>query len=91
MTNKKFSSENKDDHLLLLPGQHIMIKLTSVSKPYTPIVWNEKSMKLLVKIYPNGTASNCFKELKIGNDLFVRGPYGEFQYKQNRYSLNHSY
>lgn len=78
-------SGNQDDVLFLYPSQHIMIKLTSVSKPYTPISWNLRSLKLFIKLYHNGKASECIRNRKVGDELFARGPYGEFRYQQNRY------
>ncbi|KAL7293350.1 hypothetical protein TKK_0013120 [Trichogramma kaykai] len=71
--------------LFLTPGQHVMIRLNSTSKPYTPITWDDKKIKFLIKLYEDGIASDCFKKLKIEEELFVRGPYGDFIYNRNCY------
>lgn len=78
---------DKDNIIFLSPCQHVILRFVSTSKPYTPISWNSKSLRLLIKLYPNGKASSCVKRLKIEDELFVRGPYGEFNYKRNRYNL----
>ncbi|XP_058793450.1 NADH-cytochrome b5 reductase-like [Phymastichus coffea] len=78
-------SENKNELVFMSPGQHIMMRLTSTSKPYTPISWNKQSIKLLIKLYENGVASNCIKQLKLRDDIFIRGPYGDFKYTRNSY------
>ena len=70
--------------LFLSPSQHVIIKFSSTSKPYTPISWTQRSIKLLIKLYPNGLASSYFRKSNIGDELFLRGPYGEFQYQRNR-------
>lgn len=77
-------SEKEDQVIFLTPSQHLMIKFGSVTKPYTPISWSEENIKLLFKIYPNGAVSNYVKRLKAGDELYVRGPYGEFKYQRNR-------
>ncbi|OXU19989.1 hypothetical protein TSAR_001739 [Trichomalopsis sarcophagae] len=78
-------SESKDSVLFLNPGQHVILKLSSASKPYTPIAWTQKSLKLLIKLYPSGKASDCIRQLKKDDQVFVRGPYGDFEYQPNSY------
>lgn len=55
------------------------------SRPYTPIFWSNDSLQLLVKIYPNGELSSYLVNMKIGDEIRVRGPYGNFLYIKNRY------
>jgi NAD(P)H-flavin reductase len=62
-----------------------MMKLVCATKPYTPISWDKKSMKLLIKLYLKSQTSNYFKQLKIDDEILIRGPYGDFQYNRNRY------
>ncbi|XP_023245078.1 NADH-cytochrome b5 reductase-like [Copidosoma floridanum] len=78
-------SKKEDDIIFLSPSQHVMIKLDTVTKPYTPISWSRKSIKLLIKLYSNGKASNYVKKLKVHDELSIRGPYGEFKYQRNSY------
>ncbi|KAJ8687438.1 hypothetical protein QAD02_023232 [Eretmocerus hayati] len=85
LINLNCGLENMNKTVLMLPGQHVIIRLRTISKPYTPIFWSERSMRLLVKLYPNGVASDSFRKIKINDELQIRGPYGDFKYQSNSF------
>ena len=71
--------------VFLTPTQHVIIRMDFSSNPYTPIAWDSDTIRFLIKLYPDGKASNFVKNLKINDDLYIRGPYGDFEYKENRF------
>lgn len=74
----------KDVSLHLIPGQHVILHAGCKSRPYTPIVWTNKDLVLLVKLYKQGEFSSYLKEAPVGSTIDVRGPYGDFKYENNR-------
>ncbi|KAF7987501.1 hypothetical protein HCN44_003263 [Aphidius gifuensis] len=76
---------NDDEVILLKPGQHIMLSCFSCTRPFTPISWNNKDLNILVRIYNTSLFTNKLKNLSIGDEIKVRGPYGNFEYKKNSY------
>ncbi|XP_034934621.1 NADH-cytochrome b5 reductase-like isoform X2 [Chelonus insularis] len=76
-----------DSHscIFLNPGQHVIINLLTWSKPFTPITWNNNNIEFLVRVYPNSTFTNKLKNLQVGDQVKIRGPYGEFLYFQNSF------
>ncbi|XP_046615119.1 NADH-cytochrome b5 reductase-like isoform X1 [Neodiprion virginianus] len=77
--------EDADTQLFLSPGQHVILRTSISSRPYTPISWTTNSLLLLVKIYSNGKFSKSLGQMKVGEDIEVRGPYGEFRYQPNSF------
>ncbi|EZA62219.1 NADH-cytochrome b5 reductase [Ooceraea biroi] len=55
------------------------------SRPYTPITWTHKSLVFLVKVYKRGEFSVRLTNASIGSTIDVRGPYGDFKYKNNSF------
>ncbi|RCH78097.1 NADH-cytochrome b5 reductase, partial [Rhizopus azygosporus] len=70
-------------------GQHVSVMAEingkQVSRSYTPTSSDDDRghFDLLVKTYPNGNISRLFSELKLGDELSVRGPKGNFVYTPN--------
>ncbi|XP_015588769.1 NADH-cytochrome b5 reductase-like [Cephus cinctus] len=71
--------------LFLNPGQHVILHTPTLSRPFTPILWTHNNLLLLVKLYAKGSFSNYAKQLKIDDQIDIRGPYGDFLYKSNSY------
>lgn len=73
-------------------GQHVSVSATingkELVRSYTPI--SNDNLKghvdLLIKTYPNGNVSKHVSELAIGDEVFIRGPKGAFDYKPNSIS-----
>lgn len=83
-----YNIENKiqsNANLYLTPGQYIMLHSWCLSRPYTPISWTREGLVLLVKVYKRGEFSARLKDAALGSTIAVRGPYGDFTYKSNRY------
>lgn len=40
-------------------------------------------MKLLVKVYPEGTMSKYLGDLKVGDSIEIKGPIMKIEYKPN--------
>lgn len=91
----RFGLPNANDVLGLPIGQHISIKASiptekgderTVVRSYTPISSDQDSLghfDLLVKSYANGTISNLFGQLNIGDKINVTGPQGSYDYSHN--------
>ncbi|XP_076618611.1 NADH-cytochrome b5 reductase-like isoform X2 [Colletes latitarsis] len=80
--------ENKSKNntsLLINPGQYVMLNLQDKTKPFTPIFWTEDSIQFLIRLYHNGKFSTYLRNIKIGDKIRVRGPYGNFEYKSNSF------
>ncbi|XP_043262656.1 NADH-cytochrome b5 reductase-like isoform X2 [Colletes gigas] len=80
--------ENKSKNnisLLINPGQHVMLNLQDKTKPFTPIFWTEDSIQFLIRLYHNGKFSTYLRDIKVGDKIRVRGPYGNFEYKSNSF------
>jgi len=75
----------ENDDLHLIPGQYVMLHSWCKSRPYTPITWTHKSLVFLIKMYKQGEFSIRLTNASIGTTIDVRGPYGDFEYKSNRY------
>ncbi|KAG0236765.1 NADH-cytochrome b5 reductase [Actinomortierella wolfii] len=85
----KFALPHKDDILNLPIGQHISVMANingkEISRSYTPTSSSDDvgHFVLLIKSYPQGNISKMFGELKIGDEISVRGPKGQFNYTPN--------
>ncbi|KAG1085796.1 hypothetical protein G6F40_014103 [Rhizopus arrhizus] len=85
----RFALPRKDAVLGLPIGQHVSVMAEingkQISRSYTPTSSNDDRghFDLLVKSYPSGNISRLFSELKIGDELSVRGPKGNFIYTPN--------
>ncbi|XP_067207537.1 NADH-cytochrome b5 reductase-like isoform X2 [Linepithema humile] len=75
----------KDVSLHFIPGQYVMLHAKCKSRPYTPIVWTNKDLVLLVKLYNQGEFSSYLKEASVGSTIDIRGPYGNFKYENNSF------
>lgn len=62
-----------------------MLHLHDTTKPFTPIHWTDTSLQFLIRLYPNGKFSTYIKDIELGDKIRVRGPYGNFKYKFNRF------
>ncbi|XP_078050581.1 NADH-cytochrome b5 reductase-like [Augochlora pura] len=79
-------SDRKSDVCLLIePGQHVMLHLQDVTRPFTPIYYTHDSIQFLVRLYHNGKFSMYLEHARIGDEIRVRGPYGNFKYKCNSF------
>lgn len=56
-----------------------------VTRPYTPISMNEEKgiLELTVKGYPNGALSKYIVNLKVGDELEMKGPFKKLDYQPN--------
>ncbi|XP_070535831.1 NADH-cytochrome b5 reductase-like [Ptychodera flava] len=72
-------------------GQHIILKgqvgTESITRQYTPISpLNAKGyFDVLIKIYKDGKMSSYVKTWKVDDHIEVRGPFGQFTYRPNKY------
>ncbi|KAJ5960863.1 Riboflavin synthase-like beta-barrel [Penicillium vulpinum] len=87
----RFALPRPTDILGLPIGQHISLAATIPGQPkevvrsYTPISSDNEAgyFDLLVKAYPQGNISKYLTELKIGDNMKVRGPKGAMVYTPN--------
>ncbi|KMZ62622.1 NADH:cytochrome b5 reductase [Zostera marina] len=78
--------------ILGLPiGQHMSCRGTDgageeVTKPYTPTTLDSDVgyFELVIKMYPQGRMSHHFREMSVGDFLYVKGPKGRFKYEQGQ-------
>lgn len=73
--------------IILQVGQYVIIRISTVSRSLTPISWDGSSFKILFKVYEEGKLSCLMKQKQIGDEVDVRGPYGDFLYTPNRYLI----
>lgn len=82
-----FTENNYKDYSILIdPGQYVILHLHDAAKPYTPISFTDDSIEFLIRIYPNGKFSQYLENIKVGDTVRIRGPYGNFKYESNRYA-----
>jgi NAD(P)H-flavin reductase len=85
----------RQSNLSLLPGKHIQIcvlsedantlKVTRIVRKYTPIHTDEPGFfELLVKKYDNGFVSSHIHNLKVGERLLMRGPFGVYDHQLHK-------
>ncbi|KAG2222930.1 hypothetical protein INT45_012908 [Circinella minor] len=85
----RFALPHKDAILGLPIGQHISVMAEingkEITRSYTPTSSDEDRghFDLLIKSYPTGNISKLFGELKLGDNIAVRGPKGNFNYTPN--------
>ncbi|CAG8234015.1 unnamed protein product [Penicillium nalgiovense] len=87
----RFALPRSTDILGLPIGQHISLAATIEGQPkevvrsYTPISSDNEAgyFDLLIKAYPQGNISKYLTELKIGDNMKVRGPKGAMVYTPN--------
>jgi ferredoxin-nitrite reductase len=71
------------EHVLGLPvGQHVVMTIDGVSRPYTPISRDADKgfMDLLVKIYDQGALTQKLNAVEIGSTVDFEGPKGLVTY-----------
>jgi len=83
----RFGLPYPDDVLGLPIGQHVSVSAEingkDISRSYTPISNDDDHkgyFELLIKSYEKGNISRHFSLLKIGDNLRVKGPKGQFVY-----------
>lgn len=71
--------------IIFTPGQYLILKIQNKSRLYsiTSSNKNKNYFDLLIKIIPNGLASNYFLNLKIEEEVHFFGPAGLFKLKEN--------
>ncbi|KAI8826654.1 uncharacterized protein EV422DRAFT_490634, partial [Fimicolochytrium jonesii] len=85
----RFALPTAESVLGLPTGQHISVCADvngkEITRSYTPTSNDDEKghFDLLIKSYPNGNLSKLFSELKLGDELKVKGPKGQFQYTPN--------
>ncbi|KAI8886198.1 ferredoxin reductase-like protein [Backusella circina FSU 941] len=85
----RFNLPRKDAVLGLPIGQHVSVMAEingkQISRSYTPTTSDEDRghFDLLIKSYPSGNISRHFGELKIGDEVSMKGPKGNFNYTPN--------
>lgn len=77
------SSDNKK--ILINPGQHVMLHLNDITKPFTPTSFTDDSIEFLIRLYLNGKFSTHLRNITVGNEISIRGPYGDFKYECNSF------
>ncbi|TPX33383.1 hypothetical protein SmJEL517_g03766 [Synchytrium microbalum] len=83
----RFKLPHPEDVLGLPIGQHISVGVEvegrEVSRSYTPISSDDDKgyFDLLIKSYPTGNVSRVIGNMKIGEQIKVKGPKGNFNYK----------
>ncbi|XP_012144364.2 NADH-cytochrome b5 reductase-like isoform X1 [Megachile rotundata] len=77
------SSNNKK--ILIYPGQHVMLHLNDITKPFTPISFTDDSIEFLIRLYLNGKFSTHLRNITVGHQINVRGPYGDLKYECNSF------
>lgn len=89
----RFGLPGAEDVLGLPIGQHISIRAKidgkEILRSYTPTSLDSDSkgyFELLVKTYEKGNISKVIGDLKIGDEIEVRGPKGFYEYMPNMYS-----
>ncbi|XP_006615626.2 NADH-cytochrome b5 reductase-like [Apis dorsata] len=82
---KYYENNYKNKKILIDPGQHVMLHLHDITKPFTPIFFTDDCIEFLIRLYPNGKFSQYLKNIKIGDIIHVRGPYGNFKYESNSF------
>ncbi|KAL9933050.1 hypothetical protein V8E36_008305 [Tilletia maclaganii] len=82
----RFSLGSKNAILGLPIGQHITVSAKingeDVARSYTPTSSDDDvgHFDLVIKSYPQGKLSKHFSELKIGDNIAVKGPKGQMRY-----------
>ncbi|KAK4766162.1 hypothetical protein SAY87_007804 [Trapa incisa] len=83
----RFALPTPTSRLGLPAGQHVVCRGrdaqgVEITRSYTPITLDSDSghFELVVKMYPNGRMSHHFRQMRLGDDLPVRGPVGPFKY-----------
>ena len=71
--------------ILIEPGQHVTLRLWDITKPYTPISFTDNSIEFLIRLYVNGKFSTYLKNIKLDDQISIRGPYGNFKYECNSF------
>ncbi|KAL7010359.1 NADH-cytochrome b5 reductase [Cystobasidiomycetes sp. EMM_F5] len=83
----RFALPKPDDILGLPIGQHISVQASIDGKPvmrsYTPTSSDDDKghFDLLIKSYPTGNISKYVAGMKVGDQLTVKGPKGQMNYK----------
>lgn len=85
----RFGLPNKNDVLGLPIGQHISVQAEisgkQIMRSYTPTSSDDDKghFDLVVKTYAQGNISLFLDKLKVGQNVRVRGPKGQFKYDEN--------
>jgi NAD(P)H-flavin reductase len=70
------------------PGQFIQVVIPGTDNKLTrsyslASIPSDKDLELCIKITPGGTTDTYFQHLKPGDEVIVRGPFGQFVHKEN--------
>ncbi|KAL6062246.1 NADH-cytochrome b5 reductase 2 [Balamuthia mandrillaris] len=90
----RFALPSSHQVLELPPGKHVQVRAfvngKKVLRYYNPIsnaAVQKGTFDLLVKDYPEeGTMSGFIHSLRRGDSLFIRGPFGKFKYRPNKWA-----
>ncbi|XP_022211805.2 NADH-cytochrome b5 reductase-like [Drosophila obscura] len=76
-------SDAEDDSVLdIPPGHHIMLRIGSLLRPYSPY-WTDfasKEFKILVKLQSDGPMSQHLADVRANDRLEFRGPIGNYRH-----------
>ncbi|GAV80167.1 NAD_binding_1 domain-containing protein/FAD_binding_6 domain-containing protein [Cephalotus follicularis] len=91
VANFKFALPTPSSVLGLPIGQHLSCRGKDcvgevVTKAYTPTTLDSDLgyFELVIKMYPQGSMSHHFREMREGDYLAVKGPKGRFKYQPNQ-------
>lgn len=64
---------------------HILVKDDScqIARAYSPVVYDKEYVDLLVKKYPDGSISRMLHDSKVGDKIWIRGPFSSMPYRSN--------
>lgn len=89
----KLKSSDKNIRVTWKPGDHFLLKFTnencSCTRAYTPLKQKNNTgtdFSIIIKRYKNGLVSNYLYNLKPGQDVLWRGPYGAYEVIPNKFS-----
>lgn len=74
-----------DKKISFFPGQYIILKINNLPRAYSiaSSIYKKTILDLIIKIIPQGLASEYFLNLPLNSYLNFYGPYGQFILRKN--------
>ena len=77
-----------DEQLSFEPGQFFTFFFEKdgrkIPRSYSILRLEGKTLTLCIKLVDGGVASEEFEKAKVGQDFFIRGPFGRFVYEEDK-------